>query len=465
MQTRQKEILGHPRGLFVLFFSEMWERFSYYGMRALLVLYMTQYLFVEVREHGKHVWGYDTLSHGLTAIFGEMSLQAYSSQIYGLYTGLVYFTPLFGGYIADRYWGHRRSVYAGGFLMAIGHFMMAFESMFFPALLFLILGNGLFKPNLVSQVGNLYKPEDARKDRAYMIYYMGVNLGALMSPLVCGTLGQKYGWHYGFGAAGVGMLVGLAVYHFGRKSLPADLVEQREAHRVNNTVAVHEPITKQDYTRIAALVFLCIVNVAFWAVYEQQGNTLQLWADSKIDWNVLGFLVPSTWYQSLNPVFILLLTPVITRFWLYQSKKKSEPTSVSKMGIGCLLLGFSFLMMYGCVDIIGAGKGSLWWLVGTVLILTAGELYLSPVGLSFVSKLSPLKLVSMLMGMWFMSSFFGNILAGYLGTFYETMGQKNFFMMLATVSLIAAVVFFVVNLPLKKLMHKDTELEAPLVKL
>jgi POT family proton-dependent oligopeptide transporter len=339
-------------------------------------------------------------------------------------------------------------VYGGAILMAIGHFMMAAESMFFPALMFLILGNGMFKPNLVSQVGNLYKADDPRKDRAYMIYYMGVNLGAFLSPLICGTLGQKYGWHYGFGAAGVGMVIGLFVYHFGRNNLPKDLLEKRTQQ--NSKVHKEEPLTRNDWEKIGALVFLCIVNIAFWSVYEQQGNTLQLWADEKIDWNVGGFLVPSTWYQSLNPVFILMLTPLITRFWVFQEKSKSEPNTVSKMALGCLFAAFSYLMMYYCVDVIGAGLGSLWWLVGTVLLFTIGELYLSPIGLSLVSKLAPAKFISLLMGLWFLSSFFGNTLAGYLGGFYETMGQKNFFLMLASLSAGAAVVFYLAKWPLKK---------------
>src|SRR6185312_6357379 len=270
---KNKEILGHPVGLYVLFFTEMWERFSYYGMRALLVLYMTQALFLHP-ETAATVLGYAGIKHGLEAVFGPLSTQALSSQLYGLYTGLVYFTPFFGGILADRLIGQRRSVYIGGVLMAIGHFMMAFENMFFLALLFLILGNGFFKPNISTQVGSLYAEGDHRRDGAFTIFYMGINLGALFSPLVCGTLGQRVGWHYGFAAAGVGMMFGLLVYHFGRHTLPVEDIRERlvETHQEE------QPLSSDDWKKIIALIILCTVNVLFWGVYEQQGNTLQLWA-------------------------------------------------------------------------------------------------------------------------------------------------------------------------------------------
>src|SRR3954469_12404652 len=216
-----RTFLGHPVGLFVLFFTEMWERFSYYGMRALLVLYMTDYL-IKGTQEGKFVFGFEGLRHGIEAVFGPLAVQPLASQIYGLYTGFVYFTPFFGGILADRVFGQRKTVVIGGVLMAIGHFLMAIESMFLLALLFLILGNGCFKPNISTQVGSLYAPGDSRRDGAFTIFYMGVNLGAFFSPLVCGTLGQKYGWHYGFTAAGIGMVIGLIVYLLGQDYLAED---------------------------------------------------------------------------------------------------------------------------------------------------------------------------------------------------------------------------------------------------
>src|SRR5438093_12186280 len=221
------DFLGHPRGLFLLFFTDMWERFSYYGMRSLLVLYMVNHLFIQP-DVGQRVLGFTAIRGGLEAVFGHLGVQPLSSQIYGLYTGFVYFTPFFGGMLADRVLGQRRTVVVGGVLMAIGHFLMASERMFFPALMCLILGNGCFKPNISTQVGLLYPPGDPRRDRAFSIFYMGINLGAFFSPLVCGTLGQTIGWHWGFAAAGVGMVLGLLIYLKGQKYLAADHLTQRK---------------------------------------------------------------------------------------------------------------------------------------------------------------------------------------------------------------------------------------------
>jgi len=448
------EILGHPKGLFVLFFTEMWERFSYYGMRALLVLYMTKYLIVGA-DNGMQIVGFETVK-GFVVWFmslfgqtGEISTQALSSQIYGLYTGFVYFTPFFGGILADRVFGQRKTVYVGGVLMAIGHFLMASEAMFFPALLFLILGNGCFKPNISSQVGLLYKDGDPRRDSAFTIFYMGINLGAFFSPLVCGTLGQTVGWHYGFGAAGVGMLIGLLIYHFGKHLLPPDRMMQRHAAHLDGVKA--EPLSSDEWRRIMALVFLCIVNIVFWAVYEQQGNTLQLWADANTNWNFFGFEIPSSWYQSFNPAFIFLFAPLMDRYWAFQAKRGKATTSVTKMGIGCILLGVAFVIMIAATKVIGpTEKGSLMWLVSTTWLFTMGELYLSPIGLSLVTKVAPARMVSMMMGMWFLSSFFGNYLSGFIGGYYELMSKDAFFTMLMVMGIASGLIFFGASKPLKR---------------
>ncbi|PIS10887.1 MAG: MFS transporter [Bdellovibrio sp. CG10_big_fil_rev_8_21_14_0_10_47_8] len=445
---KNQEILGHPKGLFVLFFTEMWERFSYYGMRALLILYMTQYLFQEV-EKGKEVFGFSVIRAGLEAVSGPLSNQALSSQIYGFYTGLVYFTPFFGGIIADRMIGQRKSVYIGGILMSIGHFLMAIESLFFPALLFLIFGNGFFKPNISTQVGGLYAVGDHRRDRAFTIFYMGINLGAFFSPLVCGTLGQKMGWHYGFGAAGVGMLIGLLVYHFGRKHLPAEAKIQP----IQRNVETGGTLSKEDKTRIVALIFICTLTVLFWGVYEQQGNTLQLWADEYTDWNILGFEMPSTWFQSFNPFIIFLMAPVMDLFWGWQSRRGSEPSSVGKMALGCFLAAMAFVLMVINAKVVGPGeKSNVIWLIGMIFMFTLGELYLSPIGLSLVTKLAPARMVSMLMGVWFFASFLGNSLAGYIGGYYEKLGTENFFYMLTVLAVSAGVMFLAALKPLKKVV-------------
>lgn len=450
----EKTFFGHPRGLAVLFFTEMWERFSYYGMRALLVLYMTQHLLLEA-DKGKAILGYDGLKAFVIwwkSVFGiqasDITTQMISSEIYGLYTGFVYFTPFFGGLLADKVFGQRKSVYIGGVLMAIGHFLMASETMFFVALLFLILGNGCFKPNISTQVGFLYKDGDKRKDSAYTLFYMGINLGAFFSPLVCGALGQKVGWHYGFAAAGIGMLVGLVVYHFGRGYLPTD--QMKAAVAASKDAGA---LTTKEWKAIGALALLCFVNVIFWSVYEQQGNTLQLWADERTNWGV----IPSTFFQSFNPLFIFLFAPLLNIFWAAQAKEGKEPTSVTKMGLGCLFLGIAFVIMIAAAKMIPEGqKGSVLWLIMTTVIVTMGELYLSPIGLSLVSKVAPKRLVSAMMGMWFLSSFLGNYLSGFIGGYYELMTKDQFFALMTGLGVGAGFIFFAANKPLRSALNTET---------
>lgn len=451
MSQANQEILGHPKGLFVLFFTEMWERFSYYGMRALLVLYMTQYLFIEV-EKGMEVLGFNALRAILEGVYGPLGNQALSSQIYGLYTGLVYFTPLFGGILADQYLGQRRSVYWGGFLMAIGHLLMASEKFFLPALVFLILGNGFFKPNISTQVGSLYAPGDKRRDGAYTIFYMGVNLGAFLSPLVCGTLGQKVGWHWGFGAAGIGMLIGLVVYHFGRHHLPQE-IQIRGTGTYALKHEAHAQLTKEDYKRVFALGFVCMLTIMFWGVYEQQGNTLQLWADEKVNWTVFGWEMPSSWFQSFNPLIIFVFAPFLDRYWDWKARRNREGTSVGKMGIGNLWQALAFAFMVGVISMAGEAKVHVLVLFVCVFFFTIGELYLSPIGLSLVTKVSPPKIVSMMMGVWLGSSFFGNYMSGLIGMYYEQLGDEKFFWLLAVISLVGGLLFFVTVKPLNRLME------------
>lgn len=443
MSSTTREFLGHPIGLSYLFFTEMWERFSFYGMRALLVLYMIQHLLDPQKGLSQHVIGYSALAGLLQMLFGKLSVQGISSQIYGLYTGFVYFTPFIGGLLADRVLGKTKAVYTGAFLMAIGHFLMAFEEAFLIALLFLIMGNGLFKPNLTAQVGSLYQPGDRRVDSAYTIYYMGVNLGAFFSPIVCGTLGQTVGWHWGFGAAGVGMLVGTIIYWFGSKHLPE---ESRTVGAQHTTTAPND----QDWIRpLLVIGYLCFVNILFWGVYEQQGNALQVWADKKTDWNLLGYLVPSTWFQVLNPFFIIVLAPLLNMLWSWQRKQSKEPSSIVKMAIGCAWMAIAYgLMMYVASVAQDGQKLNLLWVTSVVLLFTIGELYLSPIGQAMVSRVAPVRMVSMFMGVWFLSSFFGNYLAGFIGAYYDKMSNQNYFMIMVGMSLLAVVMFLA---PYKKL--------------
>ncbi len=485
-----KSFMGHPVGLFVLFFTEMWERFSYYGMRGLLKLYMVNYLFVTVRQtlQGKSYdgvgnpddilgWSFirsllpqvdpaeiqgcvadraKTLlaeNAGMAASAAQdiatqtCSVSPNASLLYGIYTGLVYLTPVFGGLIADKYLGQRKSVYVGAAVMALGQFVLfGSDNLFFIGLLLLIIGNGFFKPNISTQVGNLYPPGDPRRDGAFTIFYMGINLGAFICNFVCGTLAAVYGWRYGFLAAGIGMCIGLVVQFVGRNTLAPDTLQRQEAAKVE---APKQPLTKDEWNRVWALVALCALNIIFWAVYEQQGNTMQTWADEKSNWPDWA---SSTWFQSANPLFIFLFAPFLDRFWAWQNKAGKEPSSVAKMAIGCIVLGLSFIVMVIGANVVGDGKGSLFWPVFCTLLLTIGELYLSPIGLSLVTKVAPVRIVSLMMGIWFLSSFFGNLLSGVIGRFYTTMSKEGFFLMLMVLGVAAGVAIALFNRPLKKAM-------------
>lgn len=439
MSEGSRDFLGHPRGLSFLFGTEMWERFSYYGMRALLTLYMVKYLLLPGNR--EQVAGFATLQSGLEALFGPLDVQPLASQIYGLYTALVYLTPVIGGLIADRWLGKRRTVVIGGMLMALGHFMMAFENLFLLALLTLILGNGAFKPNISSQVGSLYAPSDARRDRAYSIFYVGINLGAFFAPLVCGTLGETIGWHYGFGAAGIGMLIGVVIYLMGSSHLPDD----RPARHMATS---HAPLSRDDWRVIGTLALLCVFVTFFWATYEQQGNTIALWADGYTDRHVNLLIwqgdVPTTWFQSLNPFMIFAFTPFIVALWTWQHGRGREPSTLMKMSIGCLGVALgNIVMVFAALEAGLDGRASPLWLFAYFTLVTLGELYLSPTGLSFVSKIAPARLVSMLMGVWFLTSFSGNLLAGWLGSFWSQMDKPQFFVMIGAIAALASAAIFV----------------------
>jgi len=447
--ARQGTLLGHPRGLFVLFFTEMWERFSYYGMRSLLVLYMVNHLFVQP-DVGQRVLGFTAIRGALESVFGPLDAQPLSSQIYGFYTGFVYFTPFFGGMLADRILGQRRTVILGAVLMAIGHFLMASERMFFPALMFLIAGNGAFKPNISTQVGLLYPEGDPRRDGAFTIFYMGINLGAFFSPLVCGTLGQTLGWHYGFAAAGVGMIIGLCLYLWGRRYLAPDVLTQRKAAQKTGP---KESMTPNEWLRVGVLMVTCLLVSVFWAVFEQQGNTMQLWADRNTNWVFAGIQIPSTWYQAFNPALIFMLAPLLSMFWAKQAARGGEPASLTKMGFGCVLLGLSFIVMIvASQGMAPDARRSVLWLVGTTVILTIGELYLSPIGLSFVTKVAPARMVSMLMGMWFLANFIGNYFSGFLGTYWERISHIQFFALMSALGIGAGLVMLVLSRPMNKIV-------------
>jgi POT family proton-dependent oligopeptide transporter len=444
------DLFGHPRGLTFLFATEMWERFSYYGMRALLVLYMTKYLLVG--GHADGVIGLGALRGVLEGMFGPLGTQPFASQIYGLYTGLVYLTPLLGGLIADRLLGQRRTVIVGATLMAAGHFMMAFENLFLIALTTLILANGAFKPNIATQVGGLYAPGDQRRDLAYSIFYVGINVGAFLAPLVCGTLGEEWGWHYGFMAAGVGMTIGLAVYLYALPLLPPD-----ERHRLQAAGLDKQPLDRFEWRSIAALVVLFVPTTLFFATYEQQGNTIALWADTytdrTIDLVVWHGEIPVTWFQALNPLMIFAFTPLVIALWSWQARHGGAPSTITKMALGCFGVALSFLIMVGAAWVAHGDEASWWWLFAFFVFITVGELYLSPISLSLVSKVAPARMLSMMMGLWLATSFTGNFIAGWLGSFWSTMDKISFFLMLAGIAAFAGVVIFAFNRPLKAILE------------
>ena len=441
-----RDFLGHPRGLAVLFASEAWERFSYFGNAALVVLYMTKYLLDPSRVDT--VLGFGAVKVALEFLFGRLDPQPLASQLFGFYTGLAYFTPILGGLVADRWLGQHRTVVIGGVFMAIGHFMMAFEALFLLALLMLIVGIGAFKPNISTQVGALYAPGDDRRDRAYSIFYLGINIGAFLAPLVCGTLAVQYGWHYGFGAAGVGMLVSLAIYLYGRGTLPADVRSRGSA-----VARESKPLDAGERRAVLALIGTCALVTLFWAAYDQQGNTILLWAEDFTDRSIeLGFWrgeFPSPWFLALNPLMIFLFTPLIVRLWARQSRFGTEPFPISKMAFGCLCVALANLVMAGAASS-AVGKASALWLVAYFVLATIGELHLAPVGLALISRLAPAGTTSIMMGVWFATTLPADVLAGFLGGFWSSMAKANFFLMIAMIAAFASIALWAASHAVQK---------------
>lgn len=440
------ELFGHPKGLTFLFTTEMWERFSFYGMKSLLTLYMVKYLLLP--DRAGDVRGLSTVKSALEVIFGPLGVQPLSADIWGLYSGLVYFTPIFGGLLADRVLGQRRTVIVGAVLMAIGHFMMAIEQLFLFALLALILGSGAFKPNISTQVGGLYPPGDHRRDRAYSIFYVGINIGAFLAPLVCGTLGERAGWHYGFAAAGVGMCLGLAIYLYALPLLPPD-----ELHKVKTAHVERQPLSREQWRVVAALLVLFVPNTLFWGTYEQMGVTTILWIDTNIDRSIDLFgwtaQIPATWFLAFNPFMIFAFTPFVVMLWARQATRNTEPATITKMALGCFGVTAANLVKAYAAFHAGSGQASWLWVLASIAIITVGELYLSPVGLSLVTKVAPARILSMMMGVWLATSFTGGFLAGWLGSFWSRMEKPHFFLMIAGISALAGVLIFLCRWPLR----------------
>ena len=427
------EFLGHPRGLAVLCATEMWERFSYFSNAALVVLYMVKYL---LRPGPMEtVLGLGAVKAALQMLFGPLEGQPLASQLFGFYTGLAYCAPILGGLIADRFLGQRRTVLTGGVLMAIGHFTMAFEGLFLIALLLLILGIGAFKPNISTQVGALYSLDDHRRDRAYSIFYVGINIGAFLAPLVCGGLAIHYGWHFGFGAAGIGMLLSLGIYLRGSRALPREQPRRDEQAKQVQDHRTKAALAPSERRNAAAIIAICATVTLFWAAYDQQGNTILLWVedltDRSIDIGIWRGEIPSPWFLALNPLFIFLLTPVIVRIWAAQGDR--EPSPLRKMAFGALCLTLANLVMAAAAWST-PGKASALWVAGYFVLATIGELHVAPVGLSLISKLAPARVLSMLMGAWFAATLPADIFGGFLGGFWSSMTKPHFFLMVALIA-------------------------------
>jgi POT family proton-dependent oligopeptide transporter len=446
----RSDLFGHPRGLTILFGTEMWERFSYYGMRALLVLYLTKYLLLP--GHVETVLFYPQIKAFYQALFGPLDVQPLSSLIYGSYTGLIYLTPLLGGWVADRFLGQRYTAMIGIIMMAFGHFMMASEALLFPALALLIFGGGFFKTNTTAQVGMLYAPGDPRRDPAYSYFYVGVNLGAFIAPFIAGTLGEDVGWHYGFGAAGVGMLLALGVYWYGWRDLPLEGVQQRKK-------VEKQPLNRAEWKSVGALVLLVLPLTLWWACYEQQGNIIALFADANTDRRlipgVIDWQIPVTWFQAFNPFIIFAFTPMLVGLWARQARSLKEPNSMFKIVFGCGLLALSYVLIAAMVWMGGGAKISWLWLFVYFVVITTGEIYLSPISLSLYSKIAPLRITSLMMAVNFLPNFLGGgFLQGWLGTWWEKMSHASFFLMIAAIGAAAGVLIWVMEKPLRPYLQK-----------
>ncbi|UMB55425.1 peptide MFS transporter [Lutibacter sp. A64] len=436
-----KQLFGHPVGLYVLFFTEMWERFSYYGMRAILVLYLV------AKTNGDNA--------GLGWTNGE------ALSLYGTYTMLVYLMSIPGGWIADKFLGQKKSVLYGGLLLVAGHSILAIEEMwaFYTGLGLIIAGVGMLKPNISTMVGGLYQKGDIRRDKGFTIFYIGINVGAFLSSLIVGTVGEVYGWHYGFGLAGIGMALGLIQYMAGQKFLKSVgnfIGESSEEDKA----AFNKPLTKIEKDRVIVLFISFLLVIVFWGSFEQAGGLLNIYASEKTN-RILSFSlpfigneVPASWFQSLNAMFIIFLGTGVAAFWANRKLKGKISTSLFKMIIGLMIMGFGFFFMTAAAGQFEAtGTSAMYWLVLAYLFHTVGELCLSPVALSYITKLAPAKYASLMMGIYFAMTGIGNKVAGLLGESAEDLGEYTVFTGIALFCLIFGLLVMVFRKKLESLTH------------
>ena len=441
----------HPKGLYLLFLTEMWERFSYYGMRALLMLYLTTSL----------------IGGGLGFDLGI------AAMIYGVYTGFTYFTPIIGGAIADRYLGQKLSIVIGGFIMVFGNLILFFDNTrvgLFIGLAILIVGNGFFKPNISTVVGQLYPDGDSRKDSAFTIFYMGINLGSFIAPIICGFLAEdyfaksvdgvmQYGFKYGFLAAAIGMILGQVIFMALAPKYLKNVGNKPEKVEKGKVSYENKPLTKTEKRRVAAILILTTFVIFFWAAFEQAGSSLTLFTKDLTNRNLFGFEIPVSAFQSLNPMFVLILSPILAKVWVKLANRKKGDLKVPvKMGLGLLLVGVGFLVMVGAVlSIQGsenpAAKASMWFLVITYLCNTLGELCLSPIGLSMVSNIAPIKYATLLMGVWLSANGVANLLGGAIASQVEKFGALEIFASISCVVTILGLILLVFSKKISKMME------------
>ncbi|MBB6522216.1 peptide MFS transporter [Pseudoteredinibacter isoporae] len=431
--SSSKEIWGQPRGLAYIVFTEAWERFSFYGMQALMVLYMTDYLFTP--EIVGQVAGFEQMRSVMQMLFGELSTQALIAQLFGAYIGLVYFMPVLGGLLGDRVLGRRNAVLWGALSMAVGHFLMAFESSFLAAMLALIVGSGLLKGNLAAQVGALYASDDKRRDTAYSYYSIAINVGAFLAPLACGTLGELYGWHYGFSLAGLGMLVGIAIYLSGAKHLPVDPERKKNGQALNSA----------QWRTVWALLFVLILSSLYWIGQTQVWNVYPLWVKARIDRELLDFTIPVTWFQSIDTLAVLLVAPALLAFWNKQRQNDREPLDILKIAMGCGLFALACLVLALAEwQSAGASVAVIWPLLFHFLCAFA-YLYSAPIALSLASRHAPESVNSMVVGAFYLAIFLGSLISGKLGAYYQTLSHAQFWLMHAGIAFVGAVIFFAVR--------------------
>lgn len=510
MENTQKQWFGHPRGLATLFFTEMWERFSYYGMRGLLMIFM-----VTAAAEG-----------GLGFAEGQAGI------VYGLYTSLVYLATVPGGLVADKFLGQRNAVFFGGIIIALGHFAMAFptELTFYFGLFLIVVGTGLLKPNISVMVGQLYSESDVRRDAGFSIFYMGINLGAFIAPLLTGFLAQHSAfkgflssvginpassWHFAFALAGIGMTLGLVQYAAGKKYLfnagKHELeLQDTTAYKAQSSKGIgmyfgglvallaviigiaylfvnigyisdfkaaaghaYELLmligtagffgwlfsrkywTADERKRLIVIFVLFVGAVLFWGIFEQAGSVLNLFANEKTDLFRFGFEIPAAWFQAVNSIFIIVLAPIFAWLWLRLAQQGKEPTSPAKFSIGIFFVALSAVLMYFAAGAVASGKVSPMWLVGTYLLQTIGELCLSPVGLSSMTRLAPPRIVSLMMGTWFLAASIGNYFAGKAAVYSEKLPMQEFYLYIFVIAFIASFVMFSLVKPINRMMAKS----------